>query len=179
MVHRRDGTHRAPPGLTLPGDLPHANRVPIAGRYREPDYLVGDEIVDWGWKETFTLKTEDTAHINIKELRAVKVYLRRRAKQGVQGAGSRVVLLIDSRVVVGAIAHGRSSSLPINRGLRQTLPLLIGSKIYPIVLWVPTGANPSDAPSRGKRVREWLSFARRDARSRRATRKLAKSGNQR
>ena len=116
--------------------------------------------LDWDWKEVFRMGCSDDAHINLKELRAVKAYLRRRARKGPTGSGERIIILCDSRVVVGALGHGRSSSTGMNRMLRQLLPIIIGSHLYPIVLWVPTGANPADPPSRGSSLHEWLAQTR-------------------
>jgi hypothetical protein len=151
---------REPPGLEGLATPGGRDRKPQNGVFREPDHIVGDELVHWDWKEVFRMDCSDDAHINLKELRAVKAYLRRRAKKGPVGPGERVIILCDSRVVVGALGHGRSPSSPLNRMLRQMLPIVIGSHLYPIVLWVPTGANPSDPPSRGASLHVWLASCR-------------------
>ena len=161
-----EGEHRPPPGLELL-DPSATSRLTKGGCYREPDYLVGDKLVSWPWQEIFSLDcSADPSHINLKEFRALRMYLRRRAKRGPKGAGERVLLLCDSRVVVGALAHGRSSSHALNRGLRSLIPICLGSHLYPIPLWIPTGANPSDAPSRKVHLGVWLKKERQAARLR-------------
>eukprot|EP00972_Heterocapsa_arctica_P071142 10509360-Heterocapsa_arctica.AAC.1 len=51
---------------------------------------------------------------------------------------SRVVLLQDSRVTIGATAKGRSSSLALNAIARSQLPYIIGGGLYPGALHVST-----------------------------------------
>eukprot|EP00971_Amphidinium_carterae_P226833 4498632-Amphidinium_carterae.1 len=60
-------------------------------------------------------------------------------------------------VAVAVVAKGRSSSSRLNRVLRQLSGLLVQHEIMLDVVWVPTWANPSDAPSRGKSLASWLS----------------------
>ena len=129
---------------------------------------MGDKLIDWNWKHTFALETgPDASHINLKEFRALRLALRRKARGGPSARGKRYICLNDSRVVVGAVAHGRSSSKALNRGLRSLLPLLIGSNLYPTMLWVPTGANSADVPSRAGCLARWLRAERAAAKSRR------------
>jgi hypothetical protein len=168
LVTKR-GDLRPPPGLegTRPRDPEYLTK---SGRPREPDYVVGDRLCYWNWKEIFKLKTGDTdkTHINFKEMRALRMWVRREARSGPSTLGRRIITLCDSRVCVGAVGRGRSASINLNRTLKQTLPLLLGSKLYLTVLWVPTGANPSDAPSRDFPLPQWLREARRSARGRKA-----------
>ena len=59
-----------------------------------------------------------------------------------------MLLILDSRVAVGAIGKGRSSSVGLNSALSIFLRLRVLFGITVCVLWVSTGANPPDAPSR-------------------------------
>ena len=169
-VQGPNGQIREPPGLEGVANPLGKQRNTKGGFFREPDHIVGDKVIQWDWKQTFSLTCNDPSHINLKEMRALRIYLRRRAKGGQKGAGQRVIILCDSRVVVGAVAHGRSPSKQLNRMLRKTLPILLGSGIYPIILWVPTGANPGDPPSRGACVARWLRCSRHTAKTRHAAR---------
>ena len=114
-----------------------------------------EEVPFWPWKLTFAIKVADKEHINLKELRALRAYVRRRAKGGYT-TPQRILVLIDSQVARGAIARGRSPSLPINQALRSILPYVAGSDIQLSVLWVPSALNPSDAPSRAQPLWQWL-----------------------
>ena len=62
--------------------------------------------------------------------------------------GLRSVNLTDSRVVLGAVAKGRSSSRRLNRLLRKCLAVSLASSKIIYNLWVSTHHNPSDYPSR-------------------------------
>ena len=128
-----------------------------AAGLRQPDLLLGEHLASWPWKTVLqeVVPPEKAEHINLLELRACLLYLRRRAKKGLLPDG-RLLLLLDSRVASGAIAHGRSPSRRINRLLRKYLPVCLGSNIYPHVLWIPSKWNCSDAPSRGTPLWAWV-----------------------
>lgn len=66
----------------------------------------------------------------------------------------RTVGLLDSRVTIGAAAKGRSSSYSISRVLKGSLGYVIGSGLYPGLLHVYSGDNPSDDPTRHRAVRK-------------------------
>ena len=161
-----DGSIREPPGLTLHWNLQEA-RVTKGGNYREPDFVVADKLAHWNWKSIFAIKVEQEAHINLNELRAAKHWIRRYAQRGPTGKGTRLLLLLDSRVVVGGLARGRSGSPLLNKHLKTLLPMYLGSNLYVAPLWLPTGSNPADCPSRFSSLASWLKEARRDARKRR------------
>ena len=66
----------------------------------------------------------------------------------------RCVLLVDSRAAAGAWSKGRSSSKNLNRILRRALGwTLLGRKTIHLV-WIRSECNPSDYPSRGRRIPE-------------------------
>lgn len=94
-------------------------------------------------------------HINVLELRAVLALARRLVARGARDA--RIIILIDSRVGVGALGKGRSSSRRLNRVLRQLAAIGLRSGLTFDVIWIPTWANPSDAPSRGTSLYVWRS----------------------
>jgi len=116
----------------------------------KPDLAVGDQLLDWHWKYVFEWRCDpnDKAHINEKELRAARTWIRRMCRAGARN-GRRLVLLCDSRVATGAVNRGRSPAKRINRLLKTLVPFLVGAESYISVLWIPSKANPSDPISRG------------------------------
>ena len=61
----------------------------------------------------------------------------------------RVVVMVDSKVIVGAVTKGRSCSIPINSILQRLAALCFAGGLVLHVVFVPTSHNPSDWPSRG------------------------------
>jgi hypothetical protein len=94
------------------------------------------------------------AHINIQEARAYASEVRAVATELVGGGrrGCRQIFLVDSRVLVGAVRRGRSSSLSLNGVLRGALPFLLMGRLRPCIIWIPSKANPADHPSRGVEI---------------------------
>eukprot|EP00971_Amphidinium_carterae_P223763 4440064-Amphidinium_carterae.1 len=58
-------------------------------------------------------------------------------------------------VAVSVLAKGRSTSRRITRVLRKISSLLLQHDLVLDVIWVASGANPSDAPSRGQTLAAW------------------------
>jgi len=83
-------------------------------------------------------------------MRALKSELKEQAIKDPEG--KRLVNLVDSRVVLGAHAKGRSSSLLLNGIQRTFIPYSICGRKHVTNLWVDTHNNPSDHPSRGKAI---------------------------
>ena len=79
--------------------------------------------------------------------------LRRLARGGFREC--RVLVLCDSRVAMGAIGKGRSSARRLNKELRRIAALVLGYGFVLDVVWIPTWANASDAPSRGRSLASW------------------------
>ena len=87
-----------------------------------------------------------TEHINVQELKALVDEIARRSQRGEHD--SRVVVVCDSRVVVGAVSKGRSSSKVLGKHLRRLCALCVAHRLQVRILWIGTKANPADAPSR-------------------------------
>ena len=66
---------------------------------------------------------------------------------------SRIPVLLDSKVALGATAHGRSSSPGLSHVLRTTLPYVIGGGLYMCGMYVPTDVHRADDPTRNRSVR--------------------------
>ena len=72
----------------------------------------------------------------------------------------RVVLLIDSKVVLGAITRGRSSSRPLNALIRKAAALCFAGGLVLHCVFISTKHNPADWPSRGD-ASSWPAALRR------------------
>ena len=98
------------------------------------------------WSVRSAYKFRFSGHINLQEARAIKFEVRRLAAE--LPGPIRIIFLCDSQVCVGAIGKGRSSSFKLNGILRSMLGHLIAGRIVLRIVWVSTGANPGDYPSR-------------------------------
>ena len=105
------------------------------------------------WQVVSGFDFKHPAHINILEAIALLTCVFRLAKSGLHSR--RVIILIDSGVVKGAATKGRSSSRQLNHVLRKIAGLLFAHDLYLELLWIPSKANSSDAPSRHTDLREW------------------------
>ena len=99
------------------------------------------------WRVVSSYHMRQTSHISLQECRAVRKEVMRLAADPDQH-GKVFVFLNDSRVVVGAMAKGRSSSFKLNGLLRGMLPHLLFSDMALALLWIETCANLADHPSR-------------------------------
>eukprot|EP00438_Fugacium_kawagutii_P015642 Skav215148 [mRNA] locus=scaffold2462:83903:87145:- [translate_table: standard] len=116
--------------------------------FEDPEWI--SELADsLPFKTLFQYHFKRPAHINILESQVYSSWVKHCAKQH---PNSRVVGLLDSRVTLGATAKGRSSSYGISRVLKQTIPYLIGSNLFPGGLHVYSAKNRADAPSRDKEI---------------------------
>eukprot|EP00971_Amphidinium_carterae_P352636 6492684-Amphidinium_carterae.2 len=102
--------------------------------------------------ECFRFRFHTEEHINRLEGQAAKAAVKFAVRDPRQW-GSRLVLLVDSQVIVHVLQRGRSSSRPLNQMMRSLLPHLLGSRTTLVPLWVHTTCNPADDPTRGQRVR--------------------------
>jgi len=128
--------------VVLSGPMPDADGRIYAGRAHEAPLQQSD------FKVFLRHRLHDNAHINVKEGRAflasLRWFLRTEANQD-----KRVTFLVDSKVWIGAVSKGRSSSYDLNRLLRQVAALCMVGGITLHVVFIPTKWNPADAPSRG------------------------------
>ena len=101
------------------------------------------------WQSSFAYVFAHEEHININEARAALSVLQKRL-QSPASFSSRYVHFLDSLVVTAALAKGRSSSRALNRVLRRICAYCIASGQVGLWLWVCSGLNPADIPSRLK-----------------------------
>ena len=108
---------------------------------------ITDQLVrSLGWTETTNYSFKCVARINLQEARA----LRRETKRECIRSGEvrRLLVFCDSMVCVGAFSKGRSSSFKLNGIIRATLGHLMLEGMELALIWVSTGCNPADFPSR-------------------------------
>ena len=112
----------------------------------EPTTAVDEVITSLPWVGPLGYKFINVAHINIQEANAVLHEVIRQVEDGLRNV--RFLIAIDSRVCVGAIGKGRSSSRALNAVLRRLACVSLAANVEVRVIWVSTKCNPSDAPSR-------------------------------
>ncbi len=110
-----------------------------------------------------TARCSDRDHINLKEARAPLLFVRWVLRVP-RHFNRRLVALVHSKVIVGAVAKGRSRSAPLIRLLRRLAGLCFAEGLTLHVVFIPSKYNPADAPSRGVRPRR--ARGRRGLRSR-------------
>ena len=98
----------------------------------------------WVAEKSFAYRTLD--HVNLQEARAVKGVLRQRAAESIEA--ERIAVGVDSRVILGAFAKGRSSSGRLNQILRECLGWSVLSRKRLVEFWLRSADNISDDPSR-------------------------------
>eukprot|EP00971_Amphidinium_carterae_P047413 934206-Amphidinium_carterae.1 len=103
--------------------------------------------------ECFRYQFQKVSHINRLEGQAAKAAVKYASKD-VSQWGKRLVLLVDSQVVLHVLQRGRSSSYALNQVMRALLPFLIGAHMTVVPLWVHTSRNPADDPTRKMKVRD-------------------------
>ena len=94
-------------------------------------------------------RAEFGGHPGLLEALAVKLAL----EWGCRNAdhiGKRIVMLINTRAVSGAISKGRSSARTLQRIVRRISALALATNSTLQLVYVPSQHNPADAPSGGK-----------------------------
>ena len=103
------------------------------------------------FSDIFSVRCKFPAHINVLEGEAFVLFLRWLLRTKSHHS-ARVVVLLDSAVLLGAAAKGRSSS-QLNRLLRKVAALTLAGSLQAHLIFVPSSENPADSPSRGMRRR--------------------------
>ena len=116
------------------------------------------------FKTMMSVKARRPAHNNILEGEAYLMWLRWLLRS-TKHHGTRAVCLVDSKVVLGGVSKGRSSSRPLLRVLRRAAALQLAGNLLTRLIYIPTCCNPADAPSRGVRVRSKLREASKQQRN--------------
>ena len=98
----------------------------------------------------FSVHVHAPNHINIEEGVAMIRYLKW-VLRSTSRFRHRVVLLVDSKVVLGAVSKGRSSSKALNTIIRRAAALCFAGGLVLHCVFISTKHNPADWPSRGDR----------------------------
>ena len=110
-----------------------------------PPRWIGDLGSCLSWRVLLQYRFKRQNHININEELSLRSLIKHVGKTS---PSSRFGVLLDSRVVIGCNAKGRSSSQKLNFYLSTALPYLAGCNLYPYYFHVGTRENASDDPSR-------------------------------
>jgi len=140
LLSSKNGDHVVLGGAVA-GHRPPRGRL---GRPHQLDLTLAD------FEVVLSVKVSEPAHINLEEARALLRYVRWLLRS-VDRFEHRVVVLVDSRVVVGACTKGRSSSVPLNRLVQRLAALCFAGGLSLYLVYIPSAHNPSDPPSRGPR----------------------------
>ncbi len=103
----------------------------------------------WTWKVVLAYPWRQQQHINELELRAIFAALRWKAR-AVRNFGTRKCIVTDSQVALSVAAKCRSSSKRLNRVVWRTNALALATFSHFFYIYVRTGLNPADPPSRIK-----------------------------
>ena len=128
--------------MTLSSSEPHPEHSDRIGR---PHRLA---LSRGRFTTVISAKTRFGGHPGLLEAQAVRLtleWLGRNAKN----LSHRVVLLVDAKAILGAVAKGRSSARTIRRLVARISALTLALDISLYLLYVPSEWNPADAPSRG------------------------------
>ena len=98
----------------------------------------------------FSVKIVAPGHINLEEAKAL-IHLVRWVLRCKRRFCHRLVVLIDSKVVIGGVTKGRSSSVQLNALIRKLGALCFAGNLILHCVFIPTSHNPADWPSRGPR----------------------------
>ena len=101
----------------------------------------------WNWSPLFAYKWKKSEHINSLELRSIIHSIQWRIRH-LKEIDSRVFHLTDSYICMSVISKGRSSSLMLNRLLRQLSCYLLAFQLLLVTLHVESTDNPTDEGSR-------------------------------
>ena len=117
--------------------------------FYRPDHLpkASVDARQWRWRVARGWKWKYPDHINILEMEALYHSVRWRAKS-LKLFHKRFVHLVDSQVVLGVAAKGRTSSSRLHRSLHKYNLLILSLHVFPILGWVMSHLNPADEPSR-------------------------------
>ena len=103
------------------------------------------------WKKLIQYRFKKANHINVNEHLSYRSLVKHVSKTSPH---SRFCALLDSRVIIGCNAKGRSSSKQLNFYLGSSLPYIIGGDLYPALLHIGSKDNASDDVSRFVKLRK-------------------------
>ena len=99
----------------------------------------------------FSVRIAAPGYINLEKTRALIFYVRSVLRSRDRFC-HRLLVLVDSKVVTGAVTKGRSSSVPLSGLLRRLAALCFAGGLLLHCVCVPKSHNPGDWSSRGLRL---------------------------
>jgi hypothetical protein len=121
--------------------------VAVTSRRMPPPSQVSDRLLQADWRVIVSSRWHHEEHINMLEMRAALVGLRW-AVSHPSCMSTRLLLLSDSRVAVGALAKGRSSSRRLLSLCRKFAVVSLSAGVVVYHRWIRSADNPADEPSR-------------------------------
>ena len=118
--------------------------------------LGNDVLLSSTWTLLYHLPWKFPGHINVLEAEMALKILKH---QSVREPETRFLGFLDSRVAIGALAKGRSSSWSLAPVCRKAAALQVIGGLYPGWNFSPTRLNPADDPTRGSDVRSPCSMS--------------------
>ena len=94
---------------------------------------------------------QDSSHINVAEGMAVLRWLQRACRSG-RCWQAKLTIIVDSKVVKGALDKGRSPSVFLNRVVRHIASIALTAGLWLEILYTPSEFNIGDLPSRHKKI---------------------------
>ena len=131
--------------VVMDGGFSPENAAKRLGQVHKLDISLDD------FTDMFSIKSKHGAHINVLEGEAFVIWLRWILRSRKRHC-TRVVVLVNSAVWLGAAAKGRSST-QLNRLFRKAAALELAGGIHVHLILGPSAENPSDRPSRGVRLK--------------------------
>ena len=101
----------------------------------------------WVWRTLLSYEWKEEQHINVLEVSAFLVELRRRTR-GPHSLGFRFINVTDSQVMFHVLTKGRSSSPRLNRLARRITALSLAGQVYAFHVWTISKWNFADHGSR-------------------------------
>jgi hypothetical protein len=108
--------------------------------------VLSNVIASAPWKVIDETEFRNTRHVNIQEAKAMKRVLVKQVQRSQEP--ERIINGTDSRVVLGAYAKGRSSSIHLNNVLRSCLGWSVLGRKQLVQFYLRSKENPADDPSR-------------------------------
>ncbi len=104
------------------------------------------------FRDVISKRAEIREHSGILKLRGVRLAVRW-ALRSARWFGRRLLLLVDAKAALCAVAKGRSGAFSFRRPLASIGAHALASGCQLRCLYIPSEDNTADAPSRGKRRR--------------------------
>eukprot|EP00971_Amphidinium_carterae_P082670 1635292-Amphidinium_carterae.1 len=142
-------THHLSPGVAVL----QAHQLYQVSREEQKDQIWEELVAKQAYRLVSKYHFRSSAHINVKELMAVRTALRHIAEQPERWR-TRALIAVDSQVAVWTLKKGRSSSRALNQVLQTMLGDVLSTGVRICPIWVATECNPADAPTRRKRIPE-------------------------